>query len=131
VNKILIDTNIYSESLRGNPDIVTVLRCVSHIGISSISIGELFSGFKAGNKERKNRQELGIFLDSPRVTLYPVDEDTAEHYSSILNQLKKQGKPIPTNDIWIAAVAFQHGLPLYTLDNHFSHVEGLLLFPGR
>lgn len=127
MNRILIDTNIYSESFRGTPDIVNVLRYVSHIGISSISIGELFSGFKAGDQERKNRKELGMFLDSPRVNLYPVDVDTAEHYSSILNQLKRKGKPIPTNDIWIAAVACQHGLPLYTLDKHFSFVEGLLL----
>ncbi|MEA3467310.1 MAG: type II toxin-antitoxin system VapC family toxin [Thermodesulfobacteriota bacterium] len=131
MNKILIDTNIYSESLRGNPDIVNVLRHVSHIGISAISIGELFSGFKAGNKENKNRQELGIFLDSPRVRLYPVNEDTAEYYSTILNQLKNKGKPIPTNDIWIAAVASQNGLPLYTLDKHFFHIEGLLLLPLR
>lgn len=113
--------------MRGNPDVVNGLRYIEHIGISSISIGELFSGFKAGNKEAENRQELGLFLDSARVTLYPVNAETAEHYSSILNQLKKKGKPIPTNDIWIAAVAFQHGLPLYTMDKHFSYVDGLLL----
>ena len=106
---------------------VAVMRQVSHIGITAISMGELLSGFKAGNREKENRQELGIFLDSPRVYLYTVNEDTAEYYSSILKQLKKKGIPIPTNDIWIAAVAFQYGLQLYTLDTHFSHVEGLLL----
>jgi len=127
MNRILIDTNIYSGALRGEAEIVAALRQVSHIGISSISIGELLSGFKAGKKEKENRQELGQFLDSLRVTLYTVDEGTAEYYSSILNQLKNGGKPIPTNDIWIAAVAFQHGLPLYTRDNHFSNVEGLIL----
>ncbi len=127
MNRILIDTNIYSNSLSGNPDVVAVMRQVSHIGITVISMGELLSGFKAGNREKENRQELGIFLDSPRVYLYTVNEDTAEYYSSILNQLKKKGTPIPTNDIWIAAVAFQYGLQLYTLDTHFSHVEGLLL----
>ncbi len=129
MNKLLMDTNIYSEALRGNAEIIAVLRQVSHIGISSISIGELLSGFRAGNREKENRQELGIFLDSPRVTIYTVDENTAEHYSSILKQLKKNGKPVPTNDIWIAASAFQHGLQLYTLDHHFSHIQGLLLKP--
>jgi tRNA(fMet)-specific endonuclease VapC len=129
MSKLLIDTNIYSEALRGNAEIVAILRQVSHIGISSISIGELLSGFRAGNREKENRQELGIFLDSPRVTIYMVDENTAEYYSSILNQLKKSGKPVPTNDIWIAASAFQHGLQLYTLDHHFSHIQGLLLKP--
>ena len=127
MNKILIDTNIYSSALRGDPEVVEVLRKALHIGISVISIGELLSGFKSGNKERENRRELGVFLDSPRVSLYSVDEYTAEYYCSILNQLKNSGTPIPANDIWIAAAAFQHGLPLYTLDKHFSHVEGLLL----
>jgi tRNA(fMet)-specific endonuclease VapC len=127
MNKILIDTNIYSSAFKGDPKVITTLRYVSHIGITSISIGELLSGFKAGKREKENRKELGKFLDSPRVSLYPVDSDTAEYYSSILNQLKSQGTPIPTNDMWIAAVAFQHGLELYTLDNHFLKITGLLL----
>jgi len=127
MNRILIDTNIYSCSLRGDPDVVDVLRQVSHIGISAISVGELLSGFKAGAREKENKLELATFLDSPRVALYPVDADTAEYYSLIINQLKKQGTPIATNDIWIAAVAFQNGLELYTRDSHFSHVKGLLL----
>jgi len=125
MNKILIDANIYSHALRGDSRVVDVLRKALHIGISAISIGELLSGFKGGNKEPQNRTELGIFLDSPRVALYTVDEYTAEYYCSILNQLKSSGTPIPTNDIWIAATAFQHGLQLCTLDKHFSHVAGL------
>ncbi len=127
MNRILIDTNIYSLALRGNLDVTTTLRQVAHIGISAISIGELLSGFKGGSREQENRRELGQFLDSPRTCLYPLDENTAEYYSSVLNQLKEQGTPIPTNDIWIAATAFQFGLPLYTFDKHFSNIAGLLL----
>ncbi len=126
MNKILIDTNIYSRAMRGDFNVTTALRQAHHIGISAISIGELLSGFKGGNKEQKNRQELGRFLDSPRTCLYPLDENTAEYYSMVLNQLKDQGTPIPTNDIWIAATAFQYGLPLYTFDKHFSQIAGLL-----
>jgi predicted nucleic acid-binding protein len=125
MNRILIDTNIYSNALRGQVDVVAVLRQVAHIGISAISIGELISGFQGGSKEQKNRRELALFLDSPRVQLYNIDNETAEFYSTILNQLRQNGTPIPTNDIWIAATAFQHGLPLYTLDNHFSLVANL------
>ncbi len=113
--------------MRGDADVIEAIQHTSQIGISSISIGELLSGFKAGNKEALNRKELNIFLDSPRVELYSVDEVTAEYYSKILNQLKKQGTPIPTNDIWIAAVAFQQGLEMYTKDKHFSCIDGLLL----
>ncbi|MBU0673304.1 MAG: type II toxin-antitoxin system VapC family toxin [Proteobacteria bacterium] len=127
MNRILIDTNIYSNALRGNNEVVAVLQRASLIGISAISIGELYSGFLAGTREKTNREELDQFLDSPRVVIYPADESTAEYYSSTLNQLKSQGTPIPTNDIWIAATAFQHGLQLYTLDNHFHHIKGLLL----
>jgi predicted nucleic acid-binding protein len=127
MNKILIDTNVYSKALRGDADCVATLSQVVKIGIAAISIGELLSGFKGGLREERNKAELGEFLDSPRVTVYPVDEDTAEYYSLILNGLKKNGTPIPTNDIWIAAVASQHGLQLYTFDKHFSLIKGLLL----
>ena len=116
-----------SLAMRGDPDIITTLRHIHHIGISAVSIGELLSGFKGNNRDNENRLKLGEFLDSPRVHLYPVDENTAEYYSSVLNQLKIQGTAIPTNDIWIAATAFQHGLALHTLDKHFSHIGGLLL----
>ena len=127
MNKLLIDTNIYSHAMRGDDEVVTILQHVARIGISAVSIGELLSGFKAGNREETNRQELNIFLDSPRVDLHYVDEVTAEFYSAILDQLKKQGTPIPTNDIWIAATALQHGLPVYTFDQHFEYISGLIL----
>ncbi|MCW5213060.1 type II toxin-antitoxin system VapC family toxin [Desulfobulbus sp. TB] len=126
MNAILIDTNIYSEAMRGNQEVVAVLRRVPHIGFSSISVGELLSGFKSGNREEKNREELSVFLNSPRVTVYTVDENTAEHYSSVLHKLRKKGTPIPTNDVWIASVALQYGLPIYTMDKHFRQVEELM-----
>jgi len=80
MNALLIDTNIYSHAMRGDAEIIQTLQQIAHIGISAISIGELLSGFKAGNKEETNRQELNQFLDSPRVTLYGIDERTAEFY---------------------------------------------------
>ncbi len=127
MNALLIDTNIYSYAMRGDTEIIQALQQVAHIGITAISIGELLSGFKAGNKEKTNRKELNQFLDSPRVTLYGIDEGTAEYYSSILDQLKNNGTPIPTNDIWIAAIAFQQGMVIYTKDKHFINIRGLLL----
>ena len=127
MNAILIDTNIYSHAMRGDAEVIETFQQTAHIGISAISIGELLSGFKAGNKEKTNRQELNQFLDSPRVELYRIDEKTAEYYCLILDQLKNNGTPIPTNDIWIAAVAFQQGMPIYTKDRHFNKINGLLI----
>ena len=126
--RMLIDTNIYSSAMRGDLEIVRVLQKTGEIGICAVSIGELLSGFKAGTWEKKNRAELEAFLDSPRVRLYTIDEVSAEFYAATLNALKKIGKPIPTNDIWIAAVALQHGLKLYTKDRHFEDIPGLLLY---
>jgi len=127
MRRLLIDTNIYSYALKGDDEVVEVLKKTEQIGISVISIGELLSGFKGGGKEQKNREELEIFLDSPRVVVYSLDEDTSEFYAEILNNLREIGKPVPTNDIWIAAVAFQNGLKLFTKDNHFKAIAGLSL----
>ncbi len=124
---LLIDTNIYSHALRGNSDVVDRLRKMDSIGFSVISIGELLYGFKRGVKEKKNREQLEDFLDSPRVVTYCIDEETCEFYAEILNNLKSIGKPIPTNDIWIASAAFQHGLKLFTKDQHYQSIPGLSL----
>jgi tRNA(fMet)-specific endonuclease VapC len=127
MKNLLIDTNIYTYALNGETKIIQILQRAQKISICSISIGELLSGFKAGSKENRNREELEEFLDSPRVQLHNIDEDTAEFYAEIKNGLKKKGRPIPTNDIWIAATALQHGLKLYTNDLHFKYVPGLVL----
>jgi tRNA(fMet)-specific endonuclease VapC len=130
MKRVLIDTNIYSFAMKGDKDVVHVLRSVDVIGFSVISMGELFSGFKAGTNEMKNREDLHLFLDSPRVVVHPIDEETADFYASILNSLKKAGTPIPTNDIWIASVAFQHGYQLFSRDKHFDWIPGLVQFKG-
>jgi len=126
MKKVMIDTNIYSLAMKGEPGTVDLLRKIDRIGICTASIGELFSGFKAGNREEKNREQLEIFLDSPRVAVHDIEVETADLYADILNQLKAAGTPIPTNDIWIAASAFQHGYKLFTQDKHFNCIPGLI-----
>ena len=126
MKKVLIDTNIYSFAMKGDVDVVNALRKMDVIGFSAISIGELFSGFKGGSRESKNREELNLFLDSPRVVIHAIDEGTADFYASILNNLRIAETPIPTNDIWIAAIAFQYGYQLFSKDNHFKSIPGLV-----
>ena len=126
MNKVLIDTNIYSLAMKGDDAVIRIIRKIGQIGISTISIGELLSGFKNGSREETNRSELDVFLDSPRVVVHPVDVETADFYASIFMNLKAAGTPVPTNDIWIASIAFQHGYKLFSKDKHFHCIKGLI-----
>jgi predicted nucleic acid-binding protein len=126
VSRILIDTNIYSHAMKGTRDVIRVLQQADEIGICTVSIGELLSGFKAGQREKENRAELGEFLDAPRVRVYVIDEGTAEFYAELMTHWREAGRPIPTNDIWIGSVAMQHGLKLYSRDKHFHMIPGLI-----
>ncbi|NIA30386.1 MAG: PIN domain-containing protein [Actinobacteria bacterium] len=128
MNRVLIDTNIYSEALRGNDYVVAKLQSCEIIAISPIIIGELLSGFKGGNKYQKNLDELNKFLDSPRVQIIQLTFTTADFYSEVFTKLKKAGTPIPTNDIWIAASALENGLKIFTLDKHYLSVAGLVFY---
>ena len=127
MKRILIDTNIYAEFKRKNPSVIEVLRQVDFIGVNVVVLAELLSGFFGGAKEEQNRQELNQFLDSSRVHVIPIDEETAEFYARIHRDLKRKGKMIPVNDIWVAASAMKNGLALFTHDEHFESVEGIML----
>ena len=125
MNPILLDTNAFAAFMRGDPQASAILQRAPAIGISSVVLGELLVGFGRGAREDLNRKELGDFLASPRVTVLPVDSRTAEQYAVVYLTLRKAGTPIPTNDIWIAASAFQHGMDLFSYDGHFQAVDGL------
>ena len=127
MRRIAIDTNIYTSFKCNDPSVVEAFRDCDFIGVDIAVVAELFSGFSLGSKERKNRQELETFLNSPRVELLLHDLETAEYYTLIVKRLKAKGRPIPTNDIWIAANAMKRGLALYSFDSHFKEIEGLLL----
>lgn len=127
IKRVLIDTNIYSELLRGNKSVSDLLKKPDIIAFSVISIAELLSGFKHGDREKENLEELDQFIYSPRVIVYDIDTETSEFYAKIYDELKRSGDPIPTNDLWTAALTMQHGTKLFTLDNHFQKVRGLFL----
>ena len=128
MRRIAIDTNIYTSFKCNDQSVVEALRDCDFIGVDITVIAELFSGFSLGDKEKKNRQELEMFLNSPRVDMLLHDLETADYYALIFKRLKAKGRPISTNDIWIAANAMKHGLALYSFDSHFKEIEGLPLF---
>lgn len=127
MKRLLIDTNVYTTFKHKDTEVLGVLRGADAILVSVTVIGELLCGFKCGSKETKNRRELELFLDSPRVQVVDADEATAEFYAEIYRNLRDAGRPLPTNDMWIAAAAMQHGAAVCTLDSHFGDIDGLML----
>jgi len=93
----------------------------------ALMLGELLTGFAAGNSEAKHRRELAEFPHSPRVRVAALDTPTASWYARVLAALKRPGPPIPANDLWIAASALENALPLLTYDRRFESVDGLAL----
>lgn len=124
---LVVDTNAYSGLMRGEPRAVRLLRTAHEIHLPLIVLAELLAGFAAGSRAQKNGEELARFMASPRVHLMKPDEKTARHYADVFVALRKLGIPIPTNDLWIAALARQHRLPLLSFDAHFGAVQGLTL----
>lgn len=123
--KILLDTNAYSDwrrSGRWNETISTA----SEVLIPSIVLGELRYGFKGSVQEKSNEQKLVHFLRQSVVGIPTVDESTSRSYAVLKHYLRQSGKVIPENDIWIAALAVEHGVPLVTGDAHFNFLPQVM-----
>lgn len=122
---MLLDTNAYTALMRGDADIVEVLAHAERLLLCSVVLGELLGGFAAGSREALNRAELARFMNSPRVEVVPVTALTADSYALVYSALRRKGQPIPTNDLWIAACALEHGAAVLTRDAHFAAIDGL------
>lgn len=123
--RLALDTNRYTDFMRGEYGAVSVLRGAMSIAVPLVVIGELRAGFRSGTKSRENEKHLTAFLSRDRVSVLFPDEATTHLYARVFSGLRRSGTPIPTNDMWIAALAMQNDLPLYTRDDHFRNVEGL------
>ena len=118
--RLALDTNSYSDLRRGDRSVTEKVESASEVWLPFVVVAELRAGFAAGNREPGNEALLRRFLiESCTGILYP-DDQTTHHYASIYRQLRKQGTPIPTNDMWIAALVLQHSLILCARDAHFD-----------
>jgi tRNA(fMet)-specific endonuclease VapC len=124
---LVIDTHVYCNAMRGEPEAAKLLRQSERIIMPVVVFGELLAGFKGGNRERANREQLLAFTATERVQVAQITTVTAEFYALIIHQLKAKGAPIPTNDIWIAAITMEHGASLATGDSHFGKIDGIIL----
>lgn len=109
--------------MRGEREVVALVDRAEWIGMPSIVLGELHSGFLGGGHAERNEDELERFLGHPVVEELPVDHDVARLYAEIVGSLRAKGRPVPTNDVWIAATAARAGATLVSYDAHFAAIE--------
>ena len=120
--RIVIDTNRYKDFCEGIKEAVDIIRKSSEIYIPFIVIAELRAGFACGKRGPENEQILSRFLNKERVKNLYADDGTTLVYANLFRQLRTQGTPIPTNDLWISALTVQHGLLLFGRDKHFKNL---------
>lgn len=123
--KLLLDTNRLSDALAEDDEVLDRLEAAEEIHVPVIVLGELRAGFLGGKRAAQNEERLQWFLAQDGVTALPIDGPVSHRYAEIHRVLRRAGTPIPTNDLWIAALAIENGLALYSRDVHFAQVPGL------
>lgn len=125
--KLALDTNAYRALDDGNQKLTALVKTTAQIGVPIIVLGELYYGIFLGSKQRENLSNLNRLLALPRVELLHIDEVTAKLFGEIATELRRAGRPIQQDDMWIAALCKQHGYTLATTDKDFDAIIGLEL----
>jgi tRNA(fMet)-specific endonuclease VapC len=118
--RVALDSNRYDDLITGSRDVAEIVETADAVYLPFIVVGELRAGFAAGTRQAENERLLRRFLMKDDIEILFADEQTTHHYASAFAQLRRQGTPIPTNDLWIAALVLQHDLALCTRDRHFD-----------
>lgn len=124
--RLALDTNRYTDLCRGDAAVVETVEMADEVWLPFIVLGELRAGFAVGSQGPRNEAALRRFLMKPGVAVLYAGEQTTHHYATIYRQLRTQGTPIPTNDMWIAALVLEHSLTLYHRDAHFNALPQLM-----
>jgi predicted nucleic acid-binding protein len=120
--RLALDTNRYVDFHRGDEWMLQGIRVARNILLPFVTLAELRAGFACGTKAKQNAATLTKFLERTRVRVLYADDATTHHFAYLFKQLRQQGTPIPTGDIWIAALCVQHDLTLASRDVHFNHL---------
>ncbi|MGA7686109.1 MAG: type II toxin-antitoxin system VapC family toxin [Terriglobales bacterium] len=123
--KLALDTNRYTDLCRGDTAVLETIEVANQVWLPFVVLGELRAGFAVGSQGPRNESVLRRFLLKAGVGVLYADEQTTHHYANVYRQLRKQGTPIPTNDMWIAALVLQHSLSLCDRDAHFDALPQL------
>ena len=119
MNGLLIDTSALSGYFQAHAGVGRAIQSSPYLFLNSVVYAETHCGYRAGNSRQRNETSLAEFITSARVEILSVTAETSMRYAEIWHYLRKAGKPISQNDMWIAASAWEHGLTLLTLDRHF------------
>ena len=125
MSRFVLDTSAYSHFRRGHPAVVELVARASWIGLPAIVLGELRLGFLLGRDPDGNERRLRDFLGESVVEVQVVDEPASGTFAAIMMALRRAGRPVPTNDAWIAALAVRDGATLLTYDEDFRSIEAL------
>jgi tRNA(fMet)-specific endonuclease VapC len=123
--RLALDTNRYTDLCRGHGGVVALVEHAEVVFLPFAVLAELRSGFINGTRGAENERILRRFLMKPSVAVLFADDQTTHHYAAVFRQLRRQGTPIPINDLWIAALVLQHDLVLCDRDHHFDHLPQL------
>lgn len=122
MSRYCVDTSAYSHFRRGDAAVVEIIDAAEWVGLPTVVMGELRTGFLLGRRASENEAELREFLAHPAVTELAVEGEVSRHFAEIVVELRRTGAPLPTNDIWIAATAASHGALVLTYDRHFEQI---------
>ena len=120
---MILDTNALSAWFDGNPQVDELIRAQHQLAVPVVVLGEYRFGIALSRLRKDREARLQILEDN--ATVLDIDRETARCFASIRLALRKAGSPIPSNDMWIAALALQHTLPLLSRDGHFDAVAGV------
>jgi tRNA(fMet)-specific endonuclease VapC len=123
--RLALDTNRYTDLCRGDRTVIEAVEMADEVWLPFVVVGELRAGFAAGSQGPRNEAVLRRFLLKPGVGILYAGEQTTHHYANVYRQLRKQGTPIPANDMWIAALVLEHSLVLAARDAHFDTLAQL------
>lgn len=123
--RVALDTNRYVDLCNGVGDTPIIVAQAEVVMVPFIVVAELRAGFAHGKRQEDNERTLRRFLLKDGVKSLFADDQTTHHYGALYRQLRQQGTPIPTNDMWIAALVLQHNLVLHARDRHFDRLPQL------
>ncbi len=122
MSRICLDTSAYSHFRRGHSPVVALIDSAREVFVPVVVLGELRAGFRLGELADENETHLGLFLAHPVVSVVEVDDETASHYADLWVELRRAGTPLPTNDVWVGALALRSGSMVVTYDEHFRRM---------